>query len=661
MKEILHIYTRVSTSIQEEGTSLKTQKETGIELAKKLNMDYLIHNEGGSSSAKDNLDNRPVLMNILRQMDTGGIKHLYVWNTDRLSRNQITWYTIRQKMVKHKVILYTANGVHNQNDFMENMILGILSEVSQYDNSVRAERSRLGKIEKVKLNYWRGGDCPFGFMLKSDGRGNKLAENTEESKWIRFIFQEYSKGTPLKDIKSVLEKNKIKTRRDNKFWSLGSLQAIIKNPIYLGFDQYIDKKTKLEIKNTIPQLIPNKLWGEVQERRKLKLLRKGQLNRTTKFYLFRDFLICSCGTPMGGRIKTDKFVAHYYCPLSERKFNNSYKGNITCEMKRSLNIPTTDTILWNKIIDILGNTTILKDSLKKQIGRKFSPKELKNYIEEQEKRINELTQVKNDIEKGLVNIEAENILNKYQSIEIFHSLKKELSKRYQQTLSEIEDIRTSLTEIGNEEKWFDWVDAFSQQMEDSREVSDSMKKELLRLIVKEILVTYDDKEKVHILTINFRLPVIMANDERINPALVVVKPPKAGRKSHDQNSAVGDYSTVMKSSPIPPDDNSLQSYSLLFSLQITSANLWESSYSPYQQELFDHISRFHDEGWNFKQISDWLVENNYKTPRGHAFMQKHVWSIYQKKNRSIKRFSREFEDIITEMKIDVVDFAATTK
>jgi hypothetical protein len=106
-------------------------------------------------------------------------------------------------------------------------------------------------------------------------------------------FQEYSKGTPLKDIKSVLEKNKIKTRRDNKFWSLGSLQAIIKNPIYLGFDQYIDKKTKLEIKNTIPQLIPNKLWGEVQERRKLKLLRKGQLNRTTKFYLSEIFLFAA--------------------------------------------------------------------------------------------------------------------------------------------------------------------------------------------------------------------------------------------------------------------------------------------------------------------------------------------------------------------------------
>jgi DNA invertase Pin-like site-specific DNA recombinase len=205
MKDVLHIYTRVSTQIQqEEGTSLKTQKETGIELSKKLGMNHKIHNEGGMSSSKDNFENRPVLMNILKQMDSGEIKHLYVWNTDRLSRNQITWYTIRQKMVKNGVILYTSNGVHDTNDFMENMVLGILSEVSTYDNMVRTERSRLGKIEKVKLNYWRGGDCPYGYMLKHDGVGNRLVENEEESKWVKFIYTEYSKGTTLKDIKSVL-------------------------------------------------------------------------------------------------------------------------------------------------------------------------------------------------------------------------------------------------------------------------------------------------------------------------------------------------------------------------------------------------------------------------------------------------------------------------
>jgi hypothetical protein len=46
MKEILHIYIRVSSSIQEEGTSLTTQGNIGIELSEKLGMDYQIHNEG---------------------------------------------------------------------------------------------------------------------------------------------------------------------------------------------------------------------------------------------------------------------------------------------------------------------------------------------------------------------------------------------------------------------------------------------------------------------------------------------------------------------------------------------------------------------------------------------------------------------------------------
>jgi len=193
MKETLHVLIRVSTSVQEEeGTSLKTQRESGIKMSKRLGMNYQIHNEGGTSSSKDHLDNRPVLMNLLRLMDKGEVKHLYVWNTDRLSRNQITWYTIRQKMIQNGVVLYTNNGVHDTQDFMENMILGILSEVSQYDNKVRTERSRLGKLEKVKLNYWRGGDTPFGYNLIWDGKGNKLNVNEEESKWVRHIFSKYS-------------------------------------------------------------------------------------------------------------------------------------------------------------------------------------------------------------------------------------------------------------------------------------------------------------------------------------------------------------------------------------------------------------------------------------------------------------------------------------
>jgi DNA invertase Pin-like site-specific DNA recombinase len=549
MNKTLHILIRVSTSVQEEeGTSLKTQKEIGIELSKKLGMEFQIHNEGGISSSKDTLENRPVMLNLLKMMDEGKVKNLYVWNTDRLSRNQITWYTIRQKMVKNGVVLYTSNGIHDTQDFMENMVLGILSEVSQYDNKVRTERSRLGKIEKVKLNYWRGGDCPFGYMLRRDGVGNRLVENVEESKWVQFVFREYSVGTTLKEIKSILELNGIRTRRENVYWSLGSLQVMLRNETYLGFDTFVDKKTKLTIKNSVPQLISNKLWMEVQDRRKLKLLRKGQLNRSTNFYLFRDFLICSCGTPIGGRIKTDKNVRHYYCPLSERKFNKTTVEGKTCTMKRCLNIPTTDEVLWKNIIDVLGNSVELKEwmSSKTIIGKSLKSKEMVDIIQNKESKITELTKIQNDLEKGLVKVETEQILNHYPSIEVYKSLKKELTKKYQLTKTEIEDLRNSLEQIGNDELWFSWIERFSEEVKDRQDLSDDLKKDFLKLVVKDIVVEYDHTDKVHVLTINFKIPVILrdGNEGRTQSTRVIVTPPKSGRKPSNQSVPFLNYSTV---------------------------------------------------------------------------------------------------------------------
>jgi site-specific DNA recombinase len=662
MKDTLHIYTRVSSTIQEEeGTSLKTQKEIGIELSNKLGMKYQVHNEGGISSSKDTLENRPVMLNVLRLMEEGKIKNLYVWNTDRLSRNQITWFSIRRTMVKNGVVLYTSNGIHNTQDYMENMILGILSEVSQYDNKVRTERSRLGKIEKVKLNYWRGGDCPFGYKLGRDGIGNRLIVCEEESKWVQFIFKEYSVGTNLKEIKSILESNGVKTRRGNVFWSLGSLQVILKNDTYLGLNSFTDKKTNLKITNTIPQLVSNKLWGLVQDKRKLKLLRKGQFNRTSNFYLFRDFMICSCGTPIGGRIKIDKSVRHYYCPLSERKFNKKVDDGKICSMKRCMNIPTTDKILWEKIVEVLGNTTELKDWMKNKtiIGKSVKSDEIDKIVKDKEQKITELLKRLNDLEKGLVKVETDNILNNYPSNEIYESLKKELTKKYNNTKTEIEDLRNTLRKIGNEGLWYEWLERFGNEVRDRQDISDTLKKELLEVVLRDIIVEYDHTQKVHILTINFNIPVLLRDgNEGQELTRVMITPPKSGRKSLKPNSTLPFYSTVIKGST-----NILQGkgYSLRLSVQLVSPNLWVPPYTNYQQELFDIITKFHEvDGWNFKMISDWLVKNNYLTPRGTIFNQPKCWSIYKKKKRSVSRFTRSFNHTITGMSIDVVDYTPNT-
>lgn len=95
-------------------------------------------------------------------------------------------------------------------------------------------------------------------------------------------------------------------------------------------------------------------------------------------------------------------------------------------------------------------------------------------------------------------------------------------------------------------------------------------------------------------------------------------------------------------------------------VELVSANLWESPYTLYQKELYGIIRKFHEEdGWNFKQVSDWLNENGYKSPRGKTLKENHVWSIYIKKQRSIQRFSREYDHKVTDMKVDIVDIVPT--
>ncbi|MDC1068693.1 recombinase family protein, partial [Candidatus Kapabacteria bacterium] len=364
MKEILHIYSRVSSAIQLEGTSIQVQTSIGVELASKLGMDYKLHNEGGKSSAKDTLANRPVMNNLLKQMDHGIVKHLYAFNTDRISRNQTTWFLIRQKMVKNSVKLYTPKGVHDTQDGLENMVLGILSEISQYDNSLRSQRSRLGKLEKVKQNYWRGGLPTFGYTLESDGTANKLVKHPVESKWVNHIFTQYVNGVSLVDVKQELESNNIPTRRGNPNWSLGSLQTIIRNKNYIGIDTYTDGKTGEKITNVIPALISIELYEKATQVRSGKLSKRRQFNKMKHSYLLRDFLTCGgCSTPMTGRIKKVNDEQFYYCPLPERKFNSSKKATQTCPVKKSMDINSADEEVWNLIVKVLSDTETLKSKM----------------------------------------------------------------------------------------------------------------------------------------------------------------------------------------------------------------------------------------------------------------------------------------------------------
>ena len=129
---------------------------------------------------------------------------------------------------------------------------------------------------------------------------------------------------------------------------------------------------------------------------------------------------------------------------------------------------------------------------------------------------------------------------------------------------------------------------------------------------------------------------------------------------HRRDSYEYNYSTVVDDFPtlsLRKRKNIPQSgHYLVVVVRFTSSNLWMSPYSLHQQHLFNIIREQHEQGGkNFQQITDYLIEEGFKTPRGKDFTNKHTWSIYTKKKRSIERFSRSYTPKIK------LSFSMTTK
>ena len=516
MKETLHIYTRISSKSQEEGTSLETQKELGIQKSKDLGMKHKLWNEGAQSSHHEDLLNRPKIVELLQDIESGKVKHLFVYNNDRLSRNDQTQFIIKNAIMKNGVMLYTKDGTYDLNNPTDKLMKSLLDGVAEYDNAIRAERSRLGKMNKVRNGGWYGAPPPYGYEVV-DG---KLAIHPEESKTVKRIYNWFNKGKPIAEIKSILDKEGITARRGGLFQTQ-SINRLMQNTHHIGYYTYTDKKTGETIPCVCPPIVDETVWNNVQEIRKKIFARKGQNNRTQRFYLLRNLMYCEeCGSQMSGRIHEKRNERLYFCPNKTRNWkvikpnsNQRYKrGKVDgygCNMTKSLNIPITDEFVWNNVQKTVNQSSILKEGFKNEVlNQKFSSddeikQELKNLKVKSNRLKSELTQVQTSI----ANVETNNMLKKYDEV-VYQKMSENLGQELDKKKDEIEQTRIRIKELGKEQKWLDWVEKYADQVGELGDYKDTQKKEYLEGIVDRINVSLDKTTKDHHLDIVFRLPLV---------------------------------------------------------------------------------------------------------------------------------------------------------
>ncbi len=509
----LHIYTRVSSTAQaNDGTSLQTQHQLGLKKAKQLKFESVHWNEGGKSSHHEDMAGRPVLLALFEAIQRGEVKHLWVYDQSRLSRNDNVASAFRYQCNKAGVTLYTKDGQFDLSNPQDKLMKVILEGMTEFENSVRAERTRLGKLNRAKEGFWFGGPTPFGYMVV----GKKLTLEKSESVWVKRIFTETLKGTTTLGIKQLLDSEGVLPRRRKGTWSIGSIQALIKNTHYKGSYQYHDKKSDELIQIDCPAIVDETTWTAVQKLKTRNTSRVSQQNRTRQFYLLRDLMFCGhCGRPMSARRKLSKNEQLYYCPNKERDWANNggsktpWKRGTGCGMERSLNIPETDHLIWDTVLKIHHNSSILKEEVRSKI---FEDHGVRINKSKQDLRAldNQISQIKKAINQAK-NAQAGLVLN-FSNGDIRADVYKIAIQNSKDQLHNLEvklaNLQLQLKGGSESHKWVDWLKIFGESLESKNGLSDLEKRDYLTGLIETITVHYNKRLNEHRLELAFVLPIV---------------------------------------------------------------------------------------------------------------------------------------------------------
>jgi DNA invertase Pin-like site-specific DNA recombinase len=514
LSEILHIYTRVSTLVQaDEGMSLDIQREIGIQRATQLGLEPKIWNEGGKSSKHEEIDKRPVLSQLLAEIQKGAVKHLFVYDQSRLSRNDYVSSIFRYECNKQGVTLYNKEGKYDLANPQDQFLKQILDAVGQFDNAQRAERTRLGKLARIRQGNWMGGPPPYGYTIKD----RKLVVVEEEAVWVRYVFEQYAERIPLIDVKFELDTQGVQPRRKRGTWTMGSLQAMMRNTHYIGYWDFKDGKTGEEVRVECPRILPSELWSKVQKTKEEHLVKRNSTNAVKHFYMLKNVLRCGhCGTWMSG-VQNPKQLSknHYYCPKKERVWSkrpiaqdDKWKRGRVCEMTRSLNIAATDELIWNTVIEIITKSRAFREKTKVEIlGDGYSSAKVsEGEIKAATLKIHQLQKTLAKAQDALARVETDRLMERI-SPDQYPVIRNNITKEKLAIEVEIEQLSAKVEGIGRDRSWLKWLDNFRQKIHSFKNFSQEQRKEVLAGLLTSVDVFMIDSQ-THWLDIQFHVPLV---------------------------------------------------------------------------------------------------------------------------------------------------------
>ena len=310
------IYARVSTKEQTRNLSLETQERACREYCEQNGWEVaeVFVEEGESAKTAD----RPMLKALLDfcRENRGRVDFLLFYRIDRLARQQEDHAFIRAYVQKLGVTLKSATEPIDESS-TGRLLTGILAAFSQFDNDVRADRTRDGMRAKVEKGDWPF-TLPVGYRRISRFPDSKAVEaDPIAGPLVRRAFElmatgQYTSAEVLRKVSAM----GLVTRR-GKSVSPQSFRQMLRSTICKGVLSV--QKWNAEVKANFEPLVPEELFERVQAILEGRGPTVGNRELDNPEFPLRRFVRCSiCGSPFTGSRSTgrEKTYAYYRCRRS---------------------------------------------------------------------------------------------------------------------------------------------------------------------------------------------------------------------------------------------------------------------------------------------------------------------------------------------------------
>ncbi len=229
-----------------EGETLERHHKILTELAYKMGIHIPEENIYRELVSAETIASRPVMQQLLSEVEQGKWKGVFVVEVERLARGDtIDQGLVAQAFKYSNTKIITPIKIYDPSDEYDEEYFEFGLFMSRREYKTINRRLQRGRLASVKEGKYVGNIPPYGYkrVKLQDQKRYTLEPDSNESKIVQLIYSLYTKGElsengayerlGVSKIAKKLNNMKVPTRKGGD-WTPSTIRGILSNPVYIG-------------------------------------------------------------------------------------------------------------------------------------------------------------------------------------------------------------------------------------------------------------------------------------------------------------------------------------------------------------------------------------------------------------------------------------------